>query len=218
MNDQRLSEEANETARLEAFSDGVFAIAITLLVLEIAVPHAAETDSGHELWQALLDLWPSYVAFVTSFLTILIMWINHHIMFKAINRNDHFLFIFNGLLLLCITFIPFPTAVLAEHLNNDGAAVAAAFYAASYTVIAVFFNALWRYAVMGRLLRADVNPAFVRTISWRYTGGVPVYAVAMAAAPLSPHLSVAIVLGLDLFFVIPLRTAPMLSAEPADGA
>jgi uncharacterized membrane protein len=210
---QRLSEEANETSRLEAFSDGVFAIAITLLVLEIAVPHANETSSGHKLLNALLDLWPSYVAFVTSFLTILIMWINHHIMFKAINRNDHFLFIFNGLLLLCVTFIPFPTSVLAEHLNNDGATVAAAFYASCYAVIAVFFNALWRYAVMGRLLRNDVNPAFVHTISWRYAWGIPVYTIAAVMAPFSAQLSVAIVLGLDLFFVVPLRTAPMISPE-----
>jgi hypothetical protein len=105
-----------ETGRLEAFSDGVFAIAITLLVLEIAVPHV-EHDAS--LTNALLDLWPSYFGYAVSFITIGVMWINHHHMFKDIERVDHGLLALNLLLLICISFVPFPTAVLAEYVGED---------------------------------------------------------------------------------------------------
>ena len=101
-----------EKSRLEAFSDGVFAIAITLLVLEIVVPHIEEHG---DLGQALLDLWPSYLAYATSFLTIGIMWINHHTVFRQLGEVDHrFLFINLGLL-MCISFVPFPTTLLADY-------------------------------------------------------------------------------------------------------
>ena len=104
-----------EKGRLEAFSDGVFAIAITLLVLEIVVPHVEEPG---ELGQALLDLWPSYLAYATSFLTIGIMWINHHTVFRQLGEVDHrFLFINLGLL-MCISFVPFPTTLLADLLDQ----------------------------------------------------------------------------------------------------
>jgi len=103
----------NETARIEAFSDGVFAIAITLLILEIRVP--PQTPDG-VLRDALGDLWPSYVAFLASFMTIGVMWLNHHRLFSLINKKDDGLIAFNLLLLLGITWLPFPTALLAEHL------------------------------------------------------------------------------------------------------
>ena len=107
---------STDTARIEAFSDGVFAIAITLLVLDLKVPR--ELHEGQTLTSALAHQWPAYVAFVTSFLTILVMWINHHRMFTLIGRADDRLLIFNGLLLLGITVVPFPTSLVAEYLGQ----------------------------------------------------------------------------------------------------
>ncbi len=128
--------EARETARIEAFSDGVFAIAATLLVLDLKVPHDAAGGPG--LLRALAAQWPAYLAFVTSFAFIGIMWINHHRLFTLIKRSDNLLLVFNGLLLLGVTFVPFPTAVLAEYIPRDGGHVAAAVYSGTYTVLAVF--------------------------------------------------------------------------------
>ncbi len=116
-----------ETARVEAFSDGVFAIAITLLVLEFKVPHLPQEASSGELFHALLKLWPSTVAFLGSFAAILIMWINHHGLFRLIHKTDSRFLFANGFMLLMVTFVPFPTAVLAEYLGRPGERVAAAF-------------------------------------------------------------------------------------------
>src|SRR5882672_2129896 len=95
----------SETGRIEAFSDGVFAIAITLLVLDLKVPRALQ--DGRTLASSLGAMWPSYLAFVTSFATILIMWINHHRMFTLIGRADDRVMFYNGLLLLGVTVVPF---------------------------------------------------------------------------------------------------------------
>src|ERR1700752_4807160 len=109
--------------RLEAFSDGVFAIAITLLILEIKVPHAE-----HGLWAGLTALWPSYIAFLMSFLVILIMWVSHHELMRLIERVNYPILFANGLLLLTVTFVPFPTAVLAGHMPNPEETAAGAVY------------------------------------------------------------------------------------------
>ena len=101
----------SDTTRLEALSDGVFAIAMTLLVIEIGVPHV---DAGQGLGDALLDMWPSYFGYAVGFMTIGVMWANHHQMFKDIERADHMVTVLNLVLLLGIAFVPFPTAVLAE--------------------------------------------------------------------------------------------------------
>lgn len=117
------------TSRLEAFSDGVFAIAITLLILEIRVPHAgAEGD----LWAGLVALWPSYLAFVLSFFVILIMWVNHHELMRQVRAVGYPFFFANGFVLLTVTFVPFPTAVLAEHLATAEARAAVTFYCGTF--------------------------------------------------------------------------------------
>jgi uncharacterized membrane protein len=109
---RRSPEMRDDTARTEAFSDGVFAIAITLLVLDIKVPH--DLPENTSLLRALLNQWPIYMAFLTSFATIGIMWLNHHRMFRYIRRVDHWFLVLNGLLLLGVTFVPFPTSLAAE--------------------------------------------------------------------------------------------------------
>src|SRR5262245_5592295 len=113
------------TTRVEAFSDAVFAIAITLLILEIKVPHA---EGAAHLWTALAALWPSYLAFLLSFFVILVMWVNHHELIRMVEAVDYPFFFANGMVLLTVTFVPFTTAVLAERLYTSAAAAAETFF------------------------------------------------------------------------------------------
>jgi uncharacterized membrane protein len=149
----------SETSRVEAFSDGVFAIAITLLILEVRLPSNIETG---KIASALLKLWPSYLAFLTSFGTIGIMWMNHHRLFNLINGIDDGLICLNTLLLLGVTWVPFPTALLAQHLLGPDQYVSAVFYSGSFVIIAIIFNVLWRYAVKRGLVVHHVNVSSIR--------------------------------------------------------
>src|SRR5436853_5857336 len=118
-----------ETGRIEAFSDGVFAVAITLLVFDLQVPPPGETPSVATLGIALLNKWPFYLAFITSFATILIMWASHHSIFKLVYRSNTPFLVANGFLLLLVTAVPFPTSLVAEYLTTPAAALACAIYA-----------------------------------------------------------------------------------------
>ena len=200
------SRDARETARIEAFSDGVFAIAITLLVLDLHVPGPADTGP---LGSWLAAQWPSYLAFVNSFATIGIMWINHHRLFTLIRRADHTLLILNGLLLLGVTVVPFPTALLASALHRPDARVAALVYAGTFTAIAIVFNLLWHYsATGGRLLDPRVNPRAVRAITRAYALGPLVYGLAWCLAFVSVAARVGLTVALAVYFALPSRPAP----------
>ncbi len=193
--------ERKETARIETFSDSVFAIAITLLVLEIEVPKASKLGAGGSLGLALLHLWPHYVAFVTSFITILAMWVNHHRIFKFVLRSDHFFLYWNGFLLLLITFMPFPTTVLAEYFLHPEARVAGALFAGTLFAIALAFKGLWRYASKnGRLLAQGIAQADIDQITRQYQYGPLLHLVAFMSSFLSVGLSVGVCLCLAVFF------------------
>jgi uncharacterized membrane protein len=198
------------TTRLEAFSDGVFAIAITLLVLEIRLPPEADIEHAGGLARALLALWPSYAGYAVSFVTIGIMWTNHHELIRLMSRVDHGLLVWNLLLLMTISFTPFPTAVMAEHLPHPGwdRNVAVAFYCGSFTLTAIFYNLLWRNASrQRRLIHAHVSDARVRAITRAYAPGAFVYGAATAIAFVSVPAALAIVAGLALFYILPRRGA-----------
>lgn len=203
-----------ETNRLEAFSDGVFAIAITLLVLEIKVP-PPDTALGAEL----LLLWPSYLAYVVSFLVIGAIWINHHAMFQHIVRLDGMLLLLNVLHLMLIAFLPFPTAVLAEafHRGMDES-VAAAFYGGILTAIGLFVNAMWWYAARGeRLLSTHLTATKIRQIGRQYLVGPTVYAIATAIALVLPWLAVLLFILLNVFYLWPRwghKTVPSRINDP----
>ena len=172
----------SETARLEAFSDGVFAIAITLLIIEIHVPAREHAETlGHEL----LRIWPSYLGYLTSFLTIGVMWINHHYVFELIARVDRTMLLLNTLLLMMIAFVPFPTAVLAQFIETGGARPAAVLYGATLTLTAITYFAWWRYASAGRrLIGEHVPDDVVDDITRAYTPGSLLYDQApLTAAP-----------------------------------
>jgi len=186
------------TTRLETFSDGVFAIAATLLVLEIGIDTAHE----HDLGQALLDLWPSYLAYVTSFITIGIIWMNHHFCVETVGRVDRPLMFINLLLLLTISFLPFPTRLVAEHLQKGGERPAVYAYATTLVLMAVIFNGWWRYASGGRRLIAEHVPeARVRSISRAFNPGPPIYVATLLVAFVSPLASVLLTLAIAAFYL-----------------
>jgi uncharacterized membrane protein len=194
------SQTTNDTARLEAFSDGVFAIAITLLVLEIRLP------AGHaQLTRKLFETWPSYLGYLISFITIGIMWANHHAIFRLIARSTHGLVVGNLLLLLCVSFLPFPTTVLADHLRHGGAdqTTATVFYSGSFILIAIGFQVLWRAAATNnRLIKPGCEEAAAQ-ITKSYRWGIPSYTVSTLVAFASVPASLALVGALALFWLIP---------------
>jgi uncharacterized membrane protein len=190
--------EESGTTRLEAFSDGVFAIAATLLVLEIGV----DTANGSDLGEELLRIWPSYLAYATSFLIIGIIWINHHHCVSLIQRVDRPFMFVNTLLLLSVSFIPFPTRLVAQYLQKPGERPAVFAYAATMLVMAVLFNLWWRYARRGRrLIIEGVPDARLRAVDRAFDPGVPAYGVVFAVAFVSPLASVIITLLLALFYL-----------------
>lgn len=206
--------EANErdVGRLDAFSDGVFAIAITLLVLTIQVPSPASLGRHNLAW-TLLRGWPVYIAYIVSFIFVLIMWVNHHNMFKAIGRVDHGLLLLNGALLLFVTLVPFPTSLLAQYLNTHDAATAAAVYNGLFAAIAVAFNVLWGYIVRHpALLRVRADEATVASITRRYRFGPFLYLAALLVGFVFVPAGVAINLGLAIFFALPHQSAVTVSA------
>jgi uncharacterized membrane protein len=193
---------ATETARIEAFSDGVFAIAITLLVLDLKVPRGLA--EGRTLADALLAQWPAYLAFASSFMTILIMWVNHHRIFTLVGRSDQRLLFYNGLLLMGVTVVPFPTSLVAEYLRHDGQRTAALVYNGTFIGIAICFNLLWRTAAVNdRLLHAHADPRAVQRIFDSYRYGPLGYVAAFMLAFASVTASIALDLALAVYFALP---------------
>jgi uncharacterized membrane protein len=186
------------TARLETFSDGVFAIAATLLVLEFSVG----AYQGANLGKALLHLWPSYLAYVTSFVTIGIIWMNHHWCVGTMARVDRTLLFLNTLLLLTVAFLPFPTKLVAEYLQKPGEQAAVFAYDATFVVMAVIYNLWWRYASVGRRLIADGVPASrIRAINRAFDPGVPMYVACVVVAIFSPLASVVLTFAIAAFYL-----------------
>ncbi|HMA32925.1 MAG TPA: TMEM175 family protein, partial [Chloroflexia bacterium] len=167
MSEERAGPAADkETGRLEAFSDGVFAVAITLLAFDILkVPQApaGQIFSAGDLARALSLSWPTYASFLISFATILIMWLNHHSILKLVQKTDSVFLFANGFLLLLVTVVPFPTALLGDYLIEPAAPTAAAVYAGLFVVISLAYILLWWAAAYRRpLLLPNIPPAAVR--------------------------------------------------------
>jgi len=201
--------EPYSTQRVEAFSDGVFAIAVTLLILDVRVPRGLPETT--RLIDALLANWPSYFAFLTSFATIGIMWVNHHRLFGCIARADHGLLIWNGLLLLGITFVPFPTALIAEYIGHPDERTAAMVLGGTYVFLALMFNGLWWHAARGRrLLGESVDEAGVRAISRSYAIGPAAYLATFLLALVNATASLGLNLFLAVFYALPARLLPRL--------
>ncbi|HEY0777992.1 MAG TPA: TMEM175 family protein [Gemmatirosa sp.] len=202
------------TTRLEAFSDGVFAIAITLLILEIKVPAVGEGGAAG-LGAALLARWPSYVAYVVSFLTIGVIWANHHAVMDHVRRADRGLLMVTVFFLLAVSFLPFPTAVLAEHLAGGPGrdrTIAALFLGGSFFWMAVAFNVLWFYIRRAGLLHDPEHPG-ARTITANFRYGPLTYLVVTLVALVSVPASVAALGLLAVYWGLP-RSSGTTRARP----
>jgi uncharacterized membrane protein len=185
--------EGRETARLEAFSDGVFAIALTILVLDLRLPPLENATSG-DLIHEVLDLWPSYFAFALSFATILIMWINHHARMNLIARIDGLLMFANGLVLFMIVTLAFPTGLLGEHLT--GSAGRGAVF--TYAMFVLATSGAWNVFMLAMrpergLLRSGVPASLIATTRRRVASGFVVYVIAAGLALVNPYLGLALI-------------------------
>jgi uncharacterized membrane protein len=185
--------------RVEAFSDGVFAVAATLLIFNIQIDKTAPGG----LLAALLAAWPKYAAYVASFLTIGVMWLNHHGLFERIARMDRALTFLNLLLLMAIVFIPFSTAELgANILVARDANTAASLYALNASVIALFFGAVWMYALTHPgLLAPDVDRQTALRAWPRFSVGSVVYLACIPIGQLSPIAVVIICAALAVYYM-----------------
>ncbi len=191
-----------ETARVEAFSDGVFAIAITLLILEIRVPNLTGSGSNEALLAATLSLWPSFVALILSFMAILIMWVSHHELMRVVRHVDHPLLFANGFLLLMVTNVPFPTAVLAKYLGTPAENAAVVLYCFTFIAIAIAYLTLFAsIAYKRRLIRPEVSDADLSRVWKAYWFGPVAYGTAAAAACWSAAAGLIICLSLWLLWI-----------------
>lgn len=206
------ADDRTETGRLEAFSDGVFAVAITLLALGLVIPSVEDAHRAHSLAHALLDQWPAYLAYGLSFLTILVMWVNHHALFRIVRRTDDLFLVLNGFLLLVVTVFPFATLLLATYIRQpiiDDRKMAMVVYSGLSLVLGILFNLMWAYASRGgRLLDPAADPHRVRGTTARYTLGPPLQLAACLLALLSAEVSLAICIAMTVWFIVPARRPP----------
>ena len=181
-----------DTGRIEAFSDGVFAIALTLLAIELKAP-LLHSVSNAGLTAALIERWPEYLAFLNSFASILLMWISHHNIFKAIQQINTRFMIANGLALFFVTAMPYPTSVLAKYILTDAASASAAFYAAYSVLVNSAYILLWRVALKEKgLLRDGVTDAEIKRITRGLVTPLPIYVAAAALAFVNAWITVTI--------------------------
>jgi uncharacterized membrane protein len=190
--------ENKSLTRLEAFSDAVFAIAITLLILEIEFPHGGAEGS---LWDRLLALWPYIIAFVLSFFVILVTWITHHDLIHLVNETSRSLQLANGFALLYVTFIPFATGVLAENLTSSDVNIAVALYCGTFVIGSAAFNILVAIIINGQLLRKDVDDHIIYRIRRGFRIVFVIYVATTAVAFVMPFLALAINVAVRIFLL-----------------
>src|SRR5258707_8531310 len=208
---QTTETEEKETGRIEAFSDGVFSIAITLLVLDMKVPHPADVEQG-SLISELLKQWPVYLAFFASFFFILVLWINHHRLFTAIRRSDNNLMLLNGLLLLGVILVPFPTSLVSQYLLQRDQMTAILIYNGLFFLISLVFNFLWWYAsYRNRLFSAKTDRQLVRFITRQYAFGPPLYLITFILAFFNPMASLLLSIIMAIFFALPNKAVQQLT-------
>jgi uncharacterized membrane protein len=187
---------------MEAFSDGIFAIASTLLVLDLAIPAASLPDVG----QRLLDQWPIYLAYLVSFATIGQAWLGHSVITEYLDRADSILLRLNIVLLFFVSVLPYPTHMLAEYFSSDNAErIAVTVYGLNLLAINGFISVLWHYAVAEHLVKRDNSEADVRSLTSKLDPSLVSYAVVIGIGLLQPTVAVALYLAIALFVIIPFR-------------
>lgn len=194
------------TGRLESFSDGVIAVAATLLVLEITVP---ALRSHETLVHALLEQWPQYAAYAVSFFTIGIIWVNHHAMISRLKTADYPILFFNLVLLMCIAELPFATSLLAHYLKHgEGEHVAAGVYAGSFLVMSSAFAALNQLILLRRahMLSEQIGDERRRAILRRSIIGLLPYAIATGLAAVSAYVALIICAAVGVYYTLPIAS------------
>jgi uncharacterized membrane protein len=201
-----------DLGRVQAFSDGVFAFAATLLVLGIRIPNLADADAPAGLQQLLIGQWPSYVAFALSFANVGIVWANHHLMFSHFVHADRTVVSLNLLILMLVAFLPVPTAVLGAWFVSDRDRLTAVlFYGGVLFVFGLLHNVIWWYAIhRGDVIREDLTPSERRNLTLTWAAGPLLYGLCLALALIDPHLSIA---GFGLIAVVYLLPTPQLLAR-----
>lgn len=191
-----------ENARIEAFSDGVFAIAITLLVLQLQVPPATSIHSVDSLWRSLINLWPSYFAFTLSFGILLVSWVNHHYLFNLLDKSSRPFLYANGFFLMTITFMPFPTALLAEYISTEFAKPAIAFYCFGGVINSLGWNLLIHTLYKPvKLINSEKNEALLNTIKKSVKFGMVIYLASTVLSFWFPLVALAINLLLWIVWI-----------------
>jgi uncharacterized membrane protein len=200
--DTETAQEQKETSRIEAFSDGVFAVAVTLLILTIRVPQGSEN-----IPKQVLNQWPYFLAYLISFLSILVMWANHHGIFNLVARTDRGLTILNGVLLMFITFFDYPTAVVAAALHQEHyQRFAVMFYSGTLLVVTIVYFFFWLYvANHRRLLDRHVTPEMLQKITREYRFGPLFYLLAFVVAYFNAFGGLLITLALAVYFGLTAR-------------
>ena len=194
--------DKNELTRIEAFSDAVFAIAATLLVLELKVPSVDHSSSVAELWKKMANLWPSYLAFLLSFGTILIIWVNHHYTVRLLHNISKSFLYANGFLLLTITVFPFPTAVLAEYINTKFATTAVVLYSLACLLINIAFIVWWR--AMHKpvyLIKPEITKHRIKKILSQLVTGVSIYVLATLVSFWFPVIGIIVIIATNILWI-----------------
>ena len=191
--------------RVETFSDGVFAIIVTLLVLEIKVPHIVIQNNSNELFNALIGLFPKFISWIISFFTVCVIWVNHHRLFKLFHIFNHGLFWWNAVLLMWCSFIPFPTAVLGDYPNNQ---VAVLLYGFVMMLMALTFSLMRIYVSNKKsLLNPEIDlQKFKKGTFFSIIFGPVLYFTGAMVSFIHPYISFAIYLGIAIYFIFPHST------------
>jgi uncharacterized membrane protein len=202
-----------ETGRVETISDGIFAIAMTLLVLDLHVPQVA---AGQSLLDALHAEWPTFLAFLIGFFTLLVCWINHHYMFELIRRTDGVLMLLNGFKMLVVSFTPFATALLSNYIDTENQAIAVNVYALNFLLMGASMTGLWLYAARNGLARSK-DPEILATASRYYIAATIIPALIFALSFVSVPASVVLFVFMFGVYVFPKAAVARLVARSAGG-
>lgn len=190
-----------ETLRIETFSDGVFCIAVTLLSLEVGVKLKEEV-SNKALTQALLEEWPIYLSYVISFVNVLLAWIGHHGLFKLFQKSDNAIMITNGLLLMLLALVPFPTKTLGKFLDTDAFKTAVIFYTGYFVLISMAFRLLWHAAMRKREnLVQEVTEKQVRLTTRNENLGLLCNSFIFAMAFINPWLALILSFAMWIYWI-----------------
>lgn len=185
--------QENETVRMEAFSDGVLAINITLLTFELKAPAFKETYTSVSLFLAMARQWPAYLAFLLSFATIFVIWVNHHRMFNVIRRSDSKFLYLNGLLLFLTSIIPFLNNVLANYISTSATELAAGLTMLLFGAITGVFYLMWNHATADyHLLKRPAADVRVQTVRSGFVISMATYGASALLASVLPLVSIVI--------------------------